>query len=428
MNIAGQDLWKLILGRLPGQLVIQWTDRCNARCPQCGMRVTNRFQRHTLSPEEIRRIIDAAARQGVRLVSFTGGEPLLELDELIGHLDYAGRAGLKYIRTGTNGFLFAGSEGPGFMDKMKRLAERLAATPLRNFWISIDSADPAVHEKMRGLPGVIQGIEKALPVFHEQGLYPSANLGLNRNTGSRHKIPSRPAAGRDPVYLDDFEDAFYLALQEFYDRVMALGFDMVNTCYPMSIDETSILGEGLSAVYAATSIEDVVSFTQAEKSRLFRALLRAVPEYRSRLRIFTPLVSLNALARDYEDAGPSPAVSYPCRGGLDFFFVDARLGHTYPCGYRGNEDFGKLYQLNGRRTRIKSECRRCDWECFRDPSELLGPILQGLTDPYHLMKRIRGDRRHYSLWLEDLRYYRACDLFDGRRPIDYSKLNKFRPK
>lgn len=151
--------------RIPGQLVIQFTNHCNARCPQCGMRTTARIARTRLEQAAVKRILDAAARQRTQAVSFTGGEPLLFLDDVVELIDYAGAVGIPYIRAGTNGFLFRGADRSDFEDRVKRLADRLAATPLRNFWISIDSAEPAVHEAMRGLKGVIKGVAKALPLF-----------------------------------------------------------------------------------------------------------------------------------------------------------------------------------------------------------------------------------------------------------------------
>ncbi|OQX09511.1 MAG: hypothetical protein BWK76_22075 [Desulfobulbaceae bacterium A2] len=103
----------LLRGRIPGQVVIQYTDRCNAACPQCGMRRTESFPRATLGPDNARRVIDAAAARGVKALSLTGGEPLLHLDEVIALIDHAAAAGIPFIRTGTNGFLFMGSERPG---------------------------------------------------------------------------------------------------------------------------------------------------------------------------------------------------------------------------------------------------------------------------------------------------------------------------
>ena len=74
------NLWRK---KVPGQLVIQLTDRCNALCPQCGMRVSETFPRSKLSMDDVKRILDAAAARGVRVVSFTGGEPFLFIKELM---------------------------------------------------------------------------------------------------------------------------------------------------------------------------------------------------------------------------------------------------------------------------------------------------------------------------------------------------------
>ena len=95
--------------RIPAQLVIQMTNHCNARCPQCGMRATARLQRSRLASEDIRRILDAAGESGVRAVSFTGGEPFLFEEDLLQYLHYAGQSGIPYIRTGTNGSILPGA-------------------------------------------------------------------------------------------------------------------------------------------------------------------------------------------------------------------------------------------------------------------------------------------------------------------------------
>lgn len=410
--------------RIAPQLVIQTTNRCNATCPQCGMRRTADIPRFTLTGEEIHRILDGCRDRGVQAVSFTGGEPMLLLDQLVDWITYAGEAGIPYIRTGTNGFLFCGADRPGFKGRIERLAQRLAGTPLRNFWISIDSAYPEIHERMRGLPGVVAGIEKALPIFHAHGIYPSANLGLNREVGG-----ARTAGLNDQVfarredYLNAFYHAYVSALDRFYRLVKRLGFTTVNTCYPMSIS-SSEMESGLSAVYAATTTEDIVRFSTDEKRVLYKALLDAIPRHRHHLRIFSPLSSLYMLHRSYaQPDGVVPA--FGCRGGIDFFFVDAQDGSTYPCGYRGNENLGRFWELDIAGIQSNGDCHRCDWECFRDPSELCAPLLMGLRSPFVLMRKMAADRDYTRLWLSDMRYYHACELFDGRRPINENRLKHF---
>ena len=409
---------------VPGQLVIQLTDRCNGLCPQCGMRATERFKRSSMHLEDVRRAIDAAVARGFTVLSFTGGEPLLLLDDLVSLIRYAGSAGMEYIRTGTNGFLFAHPERPDFLDRIERLADSLAGVPLRNFWISIDSADPLVHEQMRGFPGVIEGIRRALPLFHERGLYPTANLGINRNIGGRASpVLEAGDGGPSPAAADDFHLHYRTCFGRFFDFVIDLGFTLVNTCYPMSMAGPG-KAESLGAVYAAESADLVVSYSSREKALLFQALLETIPEYRSRLRIFSPRSSLFALAQDHRDAR---TVAYPCRGGIDFFFVDARGADVYPCGYRGRENLGKFWRMNGANgcSTGESGCTLCDWECFRDPSFLLGPLLAAATDPFRLAKSVFLHPAFYRLWLEDLRYYRSCDFFDGRKGPDPARLRHF---
>jgi hypothetical protein len=396
----------LASGRIPGQLIVQYTDRCNATCPQCGMRVGNDFTRTTLAEQRVAEMIRHAAQQGVAALSFTGGEPFLCLDEICRLATLAGDQQIRYIRTGTNGYLFRNAERADFADRMKALADKLAATPLRNIWVSIDSSDVTTHEQMRGLPGVIKGVEKALPIFAERGVYLSANLGINRYFAGRDK---------DREHLD--YPFFRGGFDRFYRFVADLGFTIANVCYPMHGDNSS------QAVYAATASDRVVYFSAEEKLNLFQALSDAIPAHREKIRIFTPRCSLHALLQQYRG---HEELTTPCRGGRDYFFVDSRTGHSYPCGYRGEEDLGRFEEMPSQPCGAAQPCRRCDWECFRDPTELFSPLIDLRTAPGRLARRLWKDRDFYRLWREDLRYYRACDFFDGRRTLNQQALRPWR--
>ena len=398
----------LLKKRIPGQLVIQYTDQCNASCPQCGMRISNKFERATLDKTRVKKIIRNAASKGVSALSFTGGEPFLYLDQICQLATYAGEHGIKYIRTGTNGFMFRNSDQADFSDRISQLADQLAATPIRNIWVSIDSADVTTHETMRGLPGVVGGIEKALPIFAERGLFLSANLGLNRNF-------SRAAKNRDKLEYDDF----YHGFDRFYQFVSTLGFTIANVCYPMHTDSQQADD---AAVYAATASDRIVYFSTAEKLALFQALSDVIPSHRDKLRIFTPRSSIHTLLQQYQG---HPELATACRGGIDYFFIDSQQGLTYPCGYRGAENLGDFCQLDLYGKAEKGHCRQCDWECFRDPSELFSPLLDLRQAPLQLVKRLSQDRLFFKLWREDLRYYRACHYFNGRMAPSFHRLENW---
>jgi hypothetical protein len=402
----------LARGRVPAQLVIQLTDSCNATCPQCGMRRNAPFRRSLLPLDQGRRIIDHAANSGVSALSFTGGEPFLYSKNLITLLHYAGDAGIPYLRTGTNGFLFKNPESADFTTRISRLAESLAATKLYTFWISIDSPDPELHESMRGLPGIMKGIERALPIFHEHGIFPSANLGITKAI-----LPKKRAeqTGSEATCED-----FRVGFRAFYRRILDLGFTIANACYPMNIEQDP--ASSLSAVYEATAADDCVRFSDWEKQAMFTALAETIPEFRSRIRIFSPLSSLYALRQRYSGKEDR---SFPCNGGSDFFFIDARDGDTYPCGYRGSENLGKFWDIDLSKSPCRPSCRECDWECFRDPSELLGPFQEFCSAPLGVTRQLLRNREHSSLWLRDLRYYRAAGFFNGRQAPDYRMLSRF---
>jgi MoaA/NifB/PqqE/SkfB family radical SAM enzyme len=376
------------------------------------MRVTEPFKRSKMDLDSAKRIIDAAAQRGVKALSFTGGEPMLYLDEIVDLLKHARASGITFTRTGTNGYLFANPERPDYLHRVTETVERLAESGLYTFWISIDSADPVAHEQMRGLSGVINGIERALPIFHARGIYPSANLGINKNIGGLSQTPS-PAP---PEFF-----AFYrVAFRKFYRLVVDLGFTIVNVCYPMSIEEND--GNRLQAVYGATDAGGITRYTPAEKEQVFNALFHTIPEFRHRIRIFSPRSSLFSLMRQH--CGET-RVGYPCRGGKDYFFIDAREGNTYPCGYRGNENLGKFWDLTPAQTDRQPSCKKCDWECFRDPSEMIGPLISLFTSPGLFYGTILRDAGFRKLWLEDLNYFRACDFFDCSKAPDFGKLALF---
>jgi len=70
---------------------------------------------------------------------------------------------------------------------------------------------------------------------------------------------------------------------------------------------------------------------------------------------------------------------------VNFFFVDAESTNTFSCGYRGADNFGAFEKMKWDERPLEASCRDCDWECFRDPSELLGLFIQAFTEPRKLV-------------------------------------------
>jgi MoaA/NifB/PqqE/SkfB family radical SAM enzyme len=392
--------------RIPGQLVIQISNHCNGSCPQCGMRREAKIRRAKLSAETLQQALRDCAENGVEAVSFTGGEPFINIPEMLALLDYARNLNIPYLRSGTNGYMFApGGEAAG-LDRLIPFADSLAKSPLRNFWISMDSADTATHERLRGLPGVIDGIGKALPVFHARGLYPAVNLGINRYIAGE-MIPHLEETGDEEVFSESFRRGF----GAFFAKAVDMGFTMANVCYPMGF-ETLDSGTGKPA-YGAISGDPMVNFSHRELRLVFRALLETIPAFRGSIRIFTPLSTLYALSRENFHE-----LLFPCLGGIAYFYMDSRDGHIYPCGYRGDEDMGA--SVAGLETGAGAKqpfCKKCHWECFMDPSQLFGILRHVIRHPLKVLTGKVPDRRLLRLWLGDIKYYLDCGLFDGRKPF-----------
>ncbi|MCL1852143.1 MAG: radical SAM protein [Peptococcaceae bacterium] len=405
------DGLKILFGAIPGQLVIQITNHCNGACPQCGMRKTAAGARHILPPEKIKHTVKQCAEHGFEAVSFTGGEPFLNMNRLFDLLDDAGQKGIPYLRTGTNGYMLADADAAQLND----LAARLAGTKIRNFWISLDSADTITHETMRGLPGVTAGIRKALPVFHAHGVYPAANLGINRNirgepiprlTESQPDEPQtgEPQAGRT-TEANEFLTAFKDGFTAFFNKAIDLGFTMANVCYPMSCDDKTFD----DPAYGAISDDYCVSFSPRERRLVFRALLETIPAFRNKIRIFSPLSVLYALSEEDD------ALMFPCLGGIRYFYMDSRDGRIYPCGYLGDRDLGDdLDEVVKQDNRGKPHCQKCHWECFRDPSQLFGLARYIVRHPLGALVQKKPHPHLLKLWFGDLRYYMKHDFFSGR--------------
>jgi MoaA/NifB/PqqE/SkfB family radical SAM enzyme len=371
------------------------------------MRREAKIKRVKLPADTVKKALTECTEKGVEAVSFTGGEPFINIPEMFNLLDYAGGLKIPCLRSGTNGYMFAPKGEAAGLDKLIPFAESLAKSPLRNFWISMDSADTKTHERLRGLPGVIDGIAKALPVFHARGLYPAVNLGINRCIAGE-MIPPLDQGGGEEAFLESYCRGF----RAFFTKAVDMGFTMANVCYPMSFANAN-LGRGKPA-YGAISADILVSFSPGELRLVFQALLQTIPAFRSSMRIFTPLSALYALSREN-----SRDLRFPCLGGICYFYADSRDGHIYPCGYRGDEDMGASVAALRTLSRGREPfCGRCHWECFMDPSQLFGILRYVIRHPFKVCFGKALDRELLRLWFADIKYYLACGLFDGRKPLN----------
>jgi cyclic pyranopterin phosphate synthase len=134
---------------------ISLTDHCNLRCCYCMPEAQKHFLsgEELMTREEITTIMRVMARNGIRKVKLTGGEPLLRKDlaEIVRELHCL--EGVEQITLTTNGILLK--------DRMKELAE----AGITSINISLDTRSPEKYQEITKrdyYSQVLEGIEEAL--------------------------------------------------------------------------------------------------------------------------------------------------------------------------------------------------------------------------------------------------------------------------
>ena len=125
-------------------MLVSWmtTNRCNLRCAHCYQDAEEATDAE-LTTEEGMRLIDQIAEAGFKVMIFSGGEPLMRPDiyDLVAH---AASKGLRPV-FGTNGTLIT-----------PEVARRLKEAGACAMGISVDSLDPAKHDRFRGLENAFE--------------------------------------------------------------------------------------------------------------------------------------------------------------------------------------------------------------------------------------------------------------------------------
>ena len=132
---------------IPDQVTISITEECPNRCIHCAL--PDSGDRASLSPEEVKDVIDQVIDMGTTLIIFDGGEPMMypDLVEVVEHVDPD-----KAIST-------AFTSGTGLTPEK---AVSLKDAGLFAVNVSLDSPYPDEHDRMRGRTGVFDDASSAI--------------------------------------------------------------------------------------------------------------------------------------------------------------------------------------------------------------------------------------------------------------------------
>ena len=127
-------------GREIDYLRISVIDKCNLKCFYCVPEegACAAYAEHSMSLDEIEKLVKIASSMGVRKVRLTGGEPLIRPDilELISRVSAV--EGISDLSLTTNGIM------------LNKMASKLVKAGLSRVNISLDSLDPEC-----ALPGLV---------------------------------------------------------------------------------------------------------------------------------------------------------------------------------------------------------------------------------------------------------------------------------
>lgn len=161
-NMLARTLYRGIQNRnLPNLMSFAVTDVCNAKCEHCSFyEAIDDKTRTPMTLDECRALIRSAQELGVSIINFVGGEPLKrpEILDIIRAVD----KDLSATSLFTNGWALAG------------MAKGLREAGLDGVYVSLDSAEPAEHDRLRKLPGLyergLKGLEAALETGMSVGI------------------------------------------------------------------------------------------------------------------------------------------------------------------------------------------------------------------------------------------------------------------
>jgi MoaA/NifB/PqqE/SkfB family radical SAM enzyme len=235
---ALSHFWKRIRGRpAPAFVTIAVTYRCQSRCEHCYSDSPSRSLEEDLSTEELKSVIKQVRSLGAMAVHFSGGEPLLRKDifELVA---YARGLGLQ-TRVNSNGILLT-----------EENVKRLKAAGLTECGVSLDSADPAVHNKFRGIEDLhaktLRGIRMlrkfgvtcrimtvALKDSIPEGVEKTIALGKSLDASYMYILLPIASGGWDAAYdqiLNSRERAQIRALQDLSFAHLEMPTEKTNCC------------------------------------------------------------------------------------------------------------------------------------------------------------------------------------------------------
>jgi radical SAM protein with 4Fe4S-binding SPASM domain len=311
----------------PGHPVWEVTGACNLRCIHCHA-VSGNAEADELTTDEGKRLIDSiASASEFRTLIYTGGEPLVRPDifELLRHSQKAGLANI----IATNGTLID-----------EEMAFKLKDHGVVCNAISIDAANPDIHDMVRNKSGSFDLALRAIEATKKAGIMLQINT-----TAMEYNMPHLPE-------LIDFTDNSGAGIMLMY-QLVAVG-----------------RGEKIEKATLKKSANKYLSELIAEKQKNAKTIIEPVagPQY------WPYLLEKKGIKEGF-GLKLASKVFHGCAAGRGFVYVKAN-GDVWPCPFveisAGNIrdlSFGEIYKnapifqnLRRREELLKGACGECNYK------------------------------------------------------------------
>lgn len=311
----------------PGHPVWEVTSACNLRCIHCHA-VSGEPDPKELTTDEGKRLIDQIASMGeFRTLIYTGGEPLVRRDifELLRHSQSAGLVNI----IATNGTLID-----------EETAWKLKDHGVACNAISIDAADPGVHNYIRNKPDAFDLALRGMEATKKAGIMLQINT-----TAMEYNIPHLEG-------LIDFVEAQNAGIMLMY-QLVAVG-----------------RGEKIKSATLKKSANRGLCEMVSAKQKKVKTVIEPVagPQY------WPYLLEKKGIKRGWK-LRMAGNFFHGCAAGRGFVYIKAN-GDVWPCPFvevsGGNvrdESFPAIYNssevfrnLRSRETKLRGLCGECDYK------------------------------------------------------------------
>ena len=309
------------------------TNCCTAKCTFCG--IWKQKEKRIVDRETGIKAIDKLAELGVAHITLTGGDPLLNpaVYDLVRHCS------AKHIHTNV-----LNADARLLTDEN---VGKLADAGADFLCISVDSHDPEVVEKSRGIPGLFEHIENGVKL------------------AKKHKISTMAAV---LIWTGNYD-----RLDQHFAKLHKMGFDYIAVNYP-EISQSKVYPLGGETVQikpelVSKALADVIKMKKSKKYRIMNTVSSM-----ENIRLYL----------DHPDK-----VKFHCYGGYRVLFLDW-FYNVYPCMHLP-DPIGSLWDMKNSDFK-KVKCNKCNMSWYRDFSvyfhglSSIRPVLETVSMFNHISR------------------------------------------